>query len=43
MTYWESLTATMTTLTFAWIFKKYIEPKLDKGHDVIKKIRRKRK
>jgi len=37
MTFIETLIALITTLSIAWAFKKYIEPKLDKLHKRTKK------
>lgn len=38
MTFIETFSATSLTLLCAWIFKKYLEPLLDKGHERIKRL-----
>jgi len=38
MSFIESFLATSTTLFFAWVFKTYLEPRLNKGHKKIKRL-----
>jgi low temperature requirement protein LtrA len=38
MTFIETFLATSTTLFCAWIFKTYIEPRLNNSHKKIKKV-----
>lgn len=36
MAFLETFSATSLTLFCAWMFKKYIEPRLDKAHERLK-------
>jgi hypothetical protein len=41
MAFIETFLATSTTLACAWLFKKFIEPKLEKGHKKVKGFKKK--